>query len=108
MINSLLLFANSTASIKIPDGNTTTSYSTGLPTVNASSSELQAVLQIVFGIITAVTVLVIVISGLRFVLSQGNPENVTKARETIIYALVGLVISLTAEILVSFVLFKLS
>jgi hypothetical protein len=38
------------------------------------------------------------------VTSQGNPETVKKAREAIIAAVIGLVIALSAEIIVSFVL----
>jgi hypothetical protein len=65
---------------------------TGLPQVNAGSSELQTILQIVFGIMAAVAVLFVVIGGFRFVLSEGNPESTSKARNTIIYSLVGLAI----------------
>lgn len=79
---------------------------TGIPRVSATTSEVQTILQIVFGIIAAITVLIIVISGFRLVIAQGNPESVKKAREAIIAAIIGLVISLSAEILVSFVLGK--
>ncbi len=82
------------------------SCDTGLPTISASNNELKLVLQSLFGIVAAITVLIIVIAGFRFVVSQGNSDNVSRARETIIYALVGLVVCLTAEAIVSFVLFK--
>ncbi len=80
------------------------SCATGLPVVSASSSQLQQILQIVFGIIAAVAVLVIVIAGLRFVIAQGNPQDIAKARNTIIYAVVGLLIAISAEVIVSLVL----
>jgi len=106
MISELLFktFASGASLLSCPGGG---SCATGLPKVAGSSHELQYGLQIAFGIIAAVSVLIIVIGGLRFVMSEGNPENVAKARETIVYALVGLVISLIAETIVSFVLNKL-
>ena len=86
------------------DGNT---CDTGLPTVKANGDQLQAALQIVFGVIGALAVLMIVIAGLRFVLAQGNSQETARARNTIIYAVLGLVISLAAEAFVAFVLGKL-
>ncbi len=82
------------------------SYSTGIPKVNAGSSQLNVILQIAFGIIGAIAVLIIIIAGFRFVLSEGKPDNAARARETIIYAIVGLIVSISAEVIVAFVLNK--
>ena len=80
---------------------------TGLPVVTAGSGELQAILQIFFGVIAAIAVLMIVVAGLRFITAQGNPNETAKARGTIIYALAGLIVALIAEAIVSLVLDKL-
>lgn len=79
----------------------------GLPKAIADKGALHNALTIVFAILAAVAVLMIVLGGLRMVTGQGNPQEMGKARSTIIYALVGLLIALTAEALVSFVLGKL-
>jgi membrane associated rhomboid family serine protease len=79
----------------------------GLPTVNANSTNLQGALEIVFGVIGALAVLMIVLAGLRFVLAQGNPQETAKARNTIIYAAIGLIISIASEAFVAMVLGKL-
>ena len=79
----------------------------GLPVVNAGNvgtGQLQEVLQIIFGILGAVAVLMIVIAGFRFIIAQANPQEVAKARKTIIYSVVGLAVALTAEAIVSLVL----
>ncbi len=81
-------------------------YSTGLSTTSAGSQELQSILQIVFGIIGSIAVLIILIAGFKFISSSGNPESIAKARETIIYAIIGLVVAMLAEVIVSFVLFS--
>ncbi len=80
---------------------------TGLPTATASSTDFQQILQIFFAILAALTALFIVAAGLRFITAQGNPQETAKARNTIIYALVGLAVALTAEAIVSLVLGKL-
>lgn len=75
-----------------------------IPQPSLSSGSLHTVLQIVFAIAGGVALLIIIVAGLRFVLSQGDPNNVSKARNTIIYALVGLIICIAAFSIVTFVL----
>lgn len=77
---------------------------TNLPQAHANSAQLQNILQIGFAILAALAVLFIVIAGLRFITAQGNPQEVGKARSTIIYALIGLLVALLAEALVAFTL----
>lgn len=78
--------------------------STGLPQAHANSGQLQSILQIAFAVLAALAVLFIVVAGLRMITAQGNPQEVGKAKATIIYALVGLLVALLAEALVAFVL----
>lgn len=82
----------------------TSGCDTHLPIVGASSHSLQAILQIVFGVIGAVALIFVIIAGLQFVTSQGDPQAAAKARQTVIYAIIGLVIALSAEVIVKFVL----
>lgn len=60
-------------------------------------------LQILFGIFAAVAVLIIAISALRIVISRGKSEDVSRARDAIIFASIGLVISMMAFTIVTFV-----
>jgi type IV secretory pathway VirB2 component (pilin) len=82
----------------------TTNYDTNLPHALAGHDQLQQILTLVIGIAAALAVMMIVIAGLRFVLAQGNPQDTAKARNTIIYALIGLLIAITAEAIVSLTL----
>jgi len=50
------------------------------------------------------TVLYIVIAALQLITSGGNPESAKKARETIIYAVIGLIVAVSAEAIVTFFL----
>ena len=73
------------------------------PEVNATSNVVTTILNIVFGIFGAVALLFIVIGGFRYVISSGDPKNTAKAKNTIIYAVVGLVVALGAEAIVNFI-----
>jgi uncharacterized membrane protein YidH (DUF202 family) len=76
----------------------------GIPQVAATHSELTTILNIAIGIIAAVSVLFIMIGGLRYILSDGDPQKASKAKNTIIYAAVGLIIAISAEAIVAFAL----
>jgi hypothetical protein len=79
-------------------------YNDGLPRATADSSSLHKILNIVIGIVAAISVLFVVVGGLRFVLSAGDPQAASRARSTVIYAVVGLVVAVAAEAIVAFVL----
>ena len=104
MINLLNQFAANTG-VNIPGNQCSGSCSdTGLPGSTVSNGTISNLLQIAFGIIGAVAVIFIVIAALQLITSGGNPESAKKARETIIYAVVGLVIAMSAEAIVTFFL----
>ena len=52
----------------------------------------------------AIAVIMVVIGGLRYVLSGGNSTNITAAKNTILYAVIGMVIAILAYALVNFVI----
>jgi FtsH-binding integral membrane protein len=81
-----------------------TAFDTNLPHTSASHNQLADILQIVIAVLAALAILFIVIAGLRFVTAQGNPQEVSKARNTIVYAIVGLLIAIIAEAIVALVL----
>jgi len=61
------------------------------------------ILSIIVGVAAVIT---IIISGLRFITSQGDASGIASARSALIYALVGLVIVLFAQVIVRFTLNK--
>src|SRR5206468_3327825 len=97
----LLFSAN--CSTLLNDGN---DCDPGLPKVDAGPGQIKDVLQIVFAVIAVLSVLMITIAGLRFITGQANPQEIKKARDTIVYALAGLVVSLAAAAIVHFALGK--
>jgi Mn2+/Fe2+ NRAMP family transporter len=51
-----------------------------------------------------VSVIVIIVSAIRFATSGGNEESVTKARRSLIYSVAGLVIAMMAFAIVNFII----
>lgn len=55
-----------------------------------------------------VAVIMIIVGGLRYITSGGSDTSVTGAKNTILYAIIGLIIVALAQILVRFVLSKVT
>jgi ABC-type Fe3+ transport system permease subunit len=64
-------------------------------------STITSVLLFVVG---AISVIMIVIGGLRYVISGGNSSAISAAKNTILYAVIGLVVAILAYALIHFVL----
>lgn len=62
----------------------------------------------IVAIVTGVAaVIIIIIGGIQFVLAGGDSSKVASARNTIIYALIGLVVAIAAQSIITFVLNRL-
>lgn len=75
----------------------------GVPKPDAGDAQIQLIVNFVFGLAGALALLFIVLGGLRYIISQGDPNNAAQAKNTIIYALVGLVITVISYGIVRFV-----
>ena len=65
---------------------------------------IKSVLNWVFGIIGIVAVIMIIIGGFNMMISSGDPGKVKKGKDTILYGIIGLVISILAFAIVNFVI----
>jgi hypothetical protein len=77
------------------------------PPVHATQGAITKILNFLYALIGAVALLTIVIAGLRFVMSQGDPQATSRARDAIIYAVVGLVVAVMAAVVTNYVLNKI-
>ncbi len=87
----------------------------GFETVNqtvGASDDLHGsvgvILNIVYSIIGIVAVVMVVIGGVSYATSQGDPGRLKKAKDTILYGIIGLVIVLMAFAITNFVLTALA
>lgn len=59
----------------------------------------------IFSIAVGITaVIMIIIGGFKYVISQGDSNNINSAKNTILYALIGLVVVALSQIIVRYVL----
>lgn len=66
---------------------------------------LQKIINLLLFLIGAIAVIVIIVAGIRYVVSGGDQGQITGAKNTILYAVVGLVVALMAFAIVNWVLF---
>ncbi len=69
---------------------------------------VHTVVNLLSAIVGIIAVIMIIVGGLRYVTSGGNDTSVTSAKNTILYAIIGLIIVAMAQILVHFTLQKVS
>ncbi len=74
-----------------------------LPDSSLTSGTVQSVLHFIFALAGIIALLFISVAAFRYVISHGDAENIKKAKNTILYAIVGLVIAMSGYGIVTFV-----
>ncbi|MGH7157202.1 MAG: pilin, partial [Candidatus Saccharimonadales bacterium] len=69
---------------------------------------VHTVVNLLSAVVGIVAVIMIIVGGLRYITSGGNDTSVTSAKNTILYAIIGLVVVALAQIIVRFTLSKLT
>lgn len=64
----------------------------------------QGAINVIIGLVGLVAVVVMIIGGVYFVLSMGDSAKIARAKNTILYGLVGLGVALLSYAIVNFVL----
>jgi hypothetical protein len=85
------------------DGTCATTTTTGETEANRLIKNVINVFSLVVGV---VAVIMIIVGGFRYITSGGSDSSVSGAKNTILYAIIGLVIVALAQIIVRFVLTK--
>ncbi len=93
-----------TSAIGIMDG-VSAAQGNGTPsTLFGGGGVITTITNTLLFLVGALSVIMIIIGGFRYVVSGGNSANVTAAKNTIMYALVGLIVAFLAFAIVNFVL----
>jgi hypothetical protein len=90
------------ASVKVDSG------SVGVPVVPLNNNAIADMLSVTFVAVGGIAVLFLLIGAVRYVTSAGDQSNIKQAKDTILYAVIGIVVSLSAFTIVQFTLGKLS
>jgi len=81
-----------------PDG------AAGTTTLFGDDSIFNTIVNIMLFLIGAISVIMLIIGGIRYTISAGDSGNVTAAKNTIMYAIIGLIIAFLAFAIVNWVL----
>ena len=111
------ILAQPTLAVKCPDGSKN-STAESLTLCNAETSskassegevkgKVNNTIKLIIGVVGLLAVVFILVGGFQMATSAGNPAKVAKAKNTILYAVIGLVVALLSYAIVDFVLDKI-
>jgi hypothetical protein len=92
---------------KRPDAAICKDKNPGSNPIYGQDGILTEIINIISILIGIAAVIMIIMGGLKLITSGSNPQDVSSAREMIIYAAVGLIVAGLAQVLVRFILSKL-
>jgi cytochrome bd-type quinol oxidase subunit 2 len=91
------------------DANQTTGCTVDSASANAEINNIIKLVINIFSLIVGlVSVIMIIVGGLKYITSGGESSNISSAKNTIVYAIIGLVIVALAQFIVHFVLGKIT
>lgn len=94
-----------TSSLNINSGANCAQATTGQPTnLFGEGSVFTKIVDVLLFIIGAIAVIMLIIGGIRYVVSGGDSGAVTGAKNTILYAVIGIVVAILAYAAVHFVI----
>lgn len=65
------------------------------------------VIRIVLAVTGVAAVVVIIIAGFRYIIASGDPSSIEGAKNAILFAVIGLVVAVTGQVIVAFVIQRL-
>jgi len=71
---------------------------------NTLQQYITIVINVLLGLIGVVAVIMLIIGGFRYVLSQGDEKATKGAKDTILFAIIGIVVAILAFAIVNFVI----
>jgi hypothetical protein len=80
----------------------------GVDATTQINNIVHTIVNLLSAIVGIVAVIMIIVGGFRYITSGGNDASVTAAKNTILYAIIGLVVVALAQIIVRFTLSKLT
>jgi len=71
-----------------------------LPEVAADENSVKIILSLAFGVIAAICILYLILAAINLAVGGDDPEKIGRAKRGVIFALLGLAIALSAEVIV--------
>ena len=104
ILNILATSGGSSSGVKTPGTKRQTTGLTQVSNTNDLQANVTNIINGVIGILGFACVVVMIVGGVQYMTSAGDTGKVTKAKNTILYGLIGLVICVLAFAIVNFVI----
>ena len=66
-------------------------------------SKINDIVNILFIVVGSLAVIILIIGGIRYITSTGDSARIQKAKDTILYAIIGIIVVILARAIVGFV-----
>jgi hypothetical protein len=97
----ITMIADATSSIT---GGLTAACASACNTGSTVNSIFASIANVLIFIIGSVSVIMVIIGGLRYVTSNGDSKSTESAKNTILYAVIGIIVAIASYAIVKFVL----
>ncbi|HEX5395338.1 MAG TPA: pilin [Candidatus Saccharimonadales bacterium] len=77
-------------------------------TNNGLDDTIKTIINVLSAIVGVAAIIMIIVGGFRYITSGGDTAQVASAKNTLLYAVIGLVVAALAQVLVRFVLTKVT
>lgn len=84
--------------------NETQKAAAGCGTTGTVVDPVNNIINVAIGLVGVAAVIVIIIGGITYTTSQGDPGKTKRAKDTILYGVIGLVIAILAFAIVNFII----
>jgi hypothetical protein len=96
------------SNLEFTDNPTDECAAAGTEATTQINNIIHTIVNLLSAIVGVVAVIMIIVGGFRYITSGGNDTSVTSAKNTILYAIIGLVVVALAQLIVRFTLSKLT
>jgi hypothetical protein len=96
------------SNLEFTDNPTDQCAAAGSDATSQINNIVHTIVNLLSAIVGIVAVIMIIVGGFRYITSGGNDTSVTSAKNTILYAIIGLVVVALAQLIVRFTLSKLT
>ena len=99
-----VLTAEPVGALSINEGAASAKGDDQSPDLFGANGIFRTITNVMLFIIGAIAVIMLIIGGLRYTISGGDQAAITSAKNTILYAIVGIIVAILAYAIVNFVL----
>ena len=79
------------------------SIEAGQPNQDDLPAQIKNITNVLLFILGAIAVIMLIIGGIKYTTSNGDPQSVKSAKDTILYSVIGIVVAILAYAIVSWV-----